>query len=79
MKNIAIMCEKFHYDRLRNDTALGSRKSDNNMNPNNNNNNNNNNNSVRIAIGYPFSGTKISGSFLWLTECAGFIKIQYSF
>ena len=34
MSNIVInMCEKFHYDRLRNDKALESRKSDNNKNP----------------------------------------------
>ena len=26
------MCEKFHYDRLRNDRALGNGKSDNNKN-----------------------------------------------
>jgi len=31
------MCEKFHYDRLRNDRALGNRKSDNNKNNNYNN------------------------------------------
>jgi len=31
MQNIVInMCEKFHYDRLRNVRALGDRKSDNN-------------------------------------------------
>jgi len=40
MQNIPInMCKKFHYDRLRNDRALGNRKSDNNKNNNNNNNN----------------------------------------
>ena len=40
MQNILInMCKKFRYDRLRNDRALGNRKSDNNKNPNNNNNN----------------------------------------
>jgi len=34
MHNIGVnMCEKFHYDRLRNDRALGNRKSDNNKNP----------------------------------------------
>jgi len=44
MQNILInMCEKFHYDGLRNDRALGNRKSD-----NKNNNNNNNNNNVPI-------------------------------
>jgi len=45
------VCEKFHYDRLRNDRALGIQKSDNNKNlpknNNNNNDNNNNNNNVR--------------------------------
>jgi len=54
MQNIFInMCEKFHYDPLRNDKALGSRKADNNKNPNNNNNNNdnNNNNNVRTHWG----------------------------
>jgi len=45
IQNIGInVCEKFHYDRLRNDRALGNGKSDNN---NNNNNNNNNKNNVR--------------------------------
>jgi len=29
---IPLICEKFHYDRLRNDRALGNRKSDNNKN-----------------------------------------------
>jgi len=39
MPNIVInMYEKFHYDRLRNDRALGNGKSDNNKNNNNNNN-----------------------------------------
>ena len=41
MQNILIrpnMCGKFHYDRLRNDRALGDRNSDNN-NPNKNKNN----------------------------------------
>jgi len=34
MKNVVInMCEMFHYDRLRNDRALGNQKSDNNKNP----------------------------------------------
>jgi len=42
MQNIVTgVCEKFHYDRLRNDRALGNRISDNN-NPKNNNNNKNN-------------------------------------
>jgi len=39
MQNIVInTCEKFHYDRLRNDRALGNGKSDSNKNNNNNNN-----------------------------------------
>jgi len=39
MQNIFInMYEKFQYDQLRNDRALGNRKSDNNNNPNDNNN-----------------------------------------
>jgi len=38
MQNAVInMCEKFHYDWLRNDRALGNGKSDNNKNPNSNN------------------------------------------
>jgi len=49
MQNIVInMCEKFHYDRQRNDRALGNGKSD--------NNNNNNNNNVGSAWG-PVSGS----------------------
>ena len=32
------MCEKFHYDRLRNDRALGDGKSDNSKNNNKKNN-----------------------------------------
>jgi len=51
MQNILInMHEKFHYDRLRNDRALGNRKSD--------NNNNNNDNSVRDHWG-SVSGFKL--------------------
>jgi len=40
MQNILfnILCEKFHYDRLRNDRALGNRKYDTNKNPENKNN-----------------------------------------
>ena len=39
-QNVCInMCEMFHYDRLRNDRALGDRKSDNNK-PNKNKNKN---------------------------------------
>jgi len=52
MQNRVInMCEKFHYDRLRNDRALGSRKSDNNKNPKNN---------VGIAFEDLFPGSKVS-------------------
>jgi len=51
MQNIVInMCEKFHYDRLRKDRALGNGKSDKNK--------NNNKNNVRSAWG-PVS---VSGS-----------------
>jgi len=58
MQNIVInMCEKFHYDRLRNDRALGNGKSD---------NNNNNNNNVGSACG------RVSGSkkrfVVWHTQ-----------
>ena len=43
MENIVInMCEKFHCDQLRNNKALGKRKSDRNKNPENKNNNKNN-------------------------------------
>jgi len=48
-------CEKFRYDRLRNDRALGNGKSDNNKNPKKKNNNNNINN-VRGHWG-PVSGS----------------------
>jgi len=49
MQNIVVnMCEKFHYDRLRNDRALGNGISD---------NNNNNNNNVGSAWG-PVAGSK---------------------
>jgi len=55
MQNIVInMCEKFHYDRLRNDRDLRNRKSDNN-NPKENNDKNNNKNNVGSA----FPGQKI--------------------
>ena len=54
MQNIVInVCEKFHYDRLRNDRALGNVKSDNNKNPNNKNKNN-----VR-SHWWPVSGPKM--------------------
>jgi len=40
MQNVVInMCEKFHFDRFRNDKALADQKSDNNNNKNNNKNN----------------------------------------
>jgi len=40
MQNIVIyMCEKFYYDRLRNDRALGNGKSNNNKNNNDKKNN----------------------------------------
>jgi len=52
MQNIVnSMCEKFHYDRLKNDRALGNGKSDNNK--------NNNNNNVRSAW-RPVSGLKMN-------------------
>jgi len=56
MQNVVInMCEKFHYDWLRNDRALGNGKSDNNK-----NNNNNNKNYVRSHWGpvWSFPGPK---------------------
>jgi len=63
MQNIVInMCEKFHYDRLRNDRALGKRESYNN-NPNNKNKNKNN---VRGHWG-PGNGSKTFLSPLFLT------------
>jgi len=52
------VCEKFHYDLLRNDKALENRKSDNNKNPNYLNKNN-----VR-SHGRPVSGSKKSSSLL---------------
>jgi len=54
MLNVLInMCEKFHYDRLRNDRALGNPKSSDNKNPNNKHKKNN----VGSAWG-PVSGSK---------------------
>jgi len=48
MQNIVInMCEKFHYDQLRNDRALGNWKSDNNK-----------NNVGSACKGVPFPGQK---------------------
>jgi len=50
MQNIVMnMCEKFHYDRLRNDGGLEDCKSDNDNNPNKNN--------IRSAL-KPVSGSK---------------------
>jgi len=57
MQNIVInVCEKFHYIRLRNDSALGNGKSD-----------NNNKNNVGSAWG-PVSGSKMyfGASWEWL-------------
>ena len=52
MQNVVIdMCEKFHYDRLRNDRALGNGKPDNKKNDDNKKNN------VRSAW-RPVSGSK---------------------
>jgi len=48
MQNILIdMCEKYHYDWLRNDRALGNRTSNTNKNPANANNKNKNKNTRR--------------------------------
>jgi len=56
MQNVLFdVCEKFHYDRLRNDRALGNGKS--------NNNDNNHNNNVR-SHGDPFLGPQIRHSSL---------------
>ena len=53
MQNVVInMCEKFHYDRFRNDRALGNGTSD------NKNNNNNHNNNVGSAWGTVSGSTK---------------------
>jgi len=55
MQNIVInMCEKFHYDRLRNDRALGNRKSDNNPRTATITKR-----TTFVAIGDPFPGPKI--------------------
>jgi len=63
MLNILInMWEKFHYDRLRNDRALGNRKSDNNNNPNKNNNKNKNN--VRSHWGLVSDSKRVMDYFL---------------
>jgi len=66
MQNVNInTCEKFHYDRLRNDRALGNGKSG-------NNNNKKNNNNVRSHWG-PVSGSTnedISGLHEFASLCA---------
>ena len=60
MQNILInMSEQFHYDRLRNDRALGNGKSDNN----NSKKNNNKNNVTLVALGTCFRVQK------WFLEC----------
>ena len=51
------MCEKFHYDRLRNDRALGNGKSDNSKHPNNKKSKNKNKTNVHSHWG-PVSGYK---------------------
>jgi len=52
MQNVVInVCEKFHYDRLRNDRALGNGKPD--------NNNDNNKNNVRSLWGIRSGSKKI--------------------
>jgi len=59
MQNILInMCEKFYYDRLRNDRALGNRKPD----------NNNPTTTTFIAIVDPFPSPKIALSKCSLVE-----------
>jgi len=56
MQNIlSNMSEKFHYDRLRNDRALGNRKSDKNLKIKNN---------VRTYLG-PVSGSKRNDCPKW--------------
>jgi len=58
MQKVVInMCEKFHWDRLRNDTALVNGKSD--------NNNNNNNNNVRRCWGPVTVSNKICGGLAY--------------
>ena len=54
MQNIVMnMCEKLHYDRLRNDRALGNGKSDNNKNKNKKDSNKN-----VVSTWGPFPGPK---------------------
>jgi len=60
MQNVVInMCEKFHYDRFRNDRDFGNGKSD-----------NNNNNNVRIATGNPFPRPKVKAVYFRRPQCA---------
>jgi len=57
MQNIVInVCEKFHYDRLRNDRALGNRKFDNNKNKMKHNKNNV---GLLVVFGASFPGPKM--------------------
>ena len=50
--SLIIMCEKFNYDRLRNDRALGNGKYDSNK-------NNNKTTTTFVDIGDPFPDPKI--------------------
>jgi len=59
------MCEKFHYDPLRNDRALGNGKSDNNK----NNNNNNRKNNVGSALIPVFGSNQCLASNYDVTTC----------
>ena len=58
------MREKFHYDRLKNDRALGKGKSDNNK------NNNNNENNVGSAWGPGNGSNDINSARGWHGCCA---------
>ena len=72
------MCKKFHYNQLRNDGALGKRKSDNNKNPNNKNNNKSN---VRSHLGTRFRVQKNSVPIRYVTGKAvgdGEVKLSSS-
>jgi len=79
MQNVVInMCEKFHYDRLRNDRALGNVRS------NNKNKNNNKNNVYRHCgeCGLVFGSKNvekirnIKNSFLYIKKV--FFKVYYN-
>jgi len=62
MQNIVInMREKFHYDRLRNNRALGNEKSDDNKKKK----------TMLVALMDPFPGPKIKPKGFW----AGFQKV----